>query len=242
MGNFISYILIFFLILLIRYFSTAGLFYLYYLKTKESPNSSDIMSQRPLKKDQIRKEMYWSVLSSVIFAVFGALVYWLWLQNLTAIYLDPLTYGIWYLPLSLFLVLAVHETYYYWVHRAMHLKRFYKTVHKVHHQSLSTTPWTAFSFHPWESILEALILPLILVILPVNIYVLFVYLMFMTFSGVINHLDIEIYPDFFRKSAFGKLWIDATHHHYHHKEFNTNYGLFFTFWDKIMGTESTKMK
>lgn len=75
MGNFISYILIFFLILLIRYFSTAGLFYLYYLKTKESPNSSDIMSQRPLKKDQIRKEMYWSVLSSAIFAVFGALVY-----------------------------------------------------------------------------------------------------------------------------------------------------------------------
>ncbi|MCK0125758.1 sterol desaturase family protein [Gelidibacter sp. F2691] len=164
------------------------------------------------------------------------------MQNLTAIYLDPLTYGIWYLPLSLFLVLAVHETYYYWVHRAMHLKRFYKTVHKVHHQSLSTTPWTAFSFHPWESILEALILPLILVILPVNIYVLFVYLMFMTFSGVINHLDIEIYPDFFRKSAFGKLWIDATHHHYPHKEFNTNYGLYFTFWDKIMGTESTKMK
>lgn len=242
MGNFLSYIVIFFLILLIRYFSTAGLFYLYYLNTKNRKTSAEILSQRPLRKGQIRNEIYWSILSSAIFALFGALLYWLWLNNHTAIYLDPLAYAIWYLPVSLVLVLLVHETYYYWLHRAMHMKSFYKSVHKVHHQSLSTTPWTAFSFHPWESVLEALILPIILVIIPVNIYVLLVYLIFMTFSSVVNHLDIEIYPAFFRNSTFGKLWIDATHHHFHHKEFTTNYGLYFTFWDKIMGTESTNMK
>lgn len=242
MDNFFNYILIFFLILLVRYFSTAGLFYLYYYNTKNRKTSGEILSQRPVKKDQIRKEIYWSIISSAIFAVFGALVYWLWLNSLTAIYLDLLKYGFWYLPLSLIIVLLVHETYYYWLHRAMHLHKFYKIVHKVHHQSLSTTPWTAFSFHPWESILEALILPIILLIIPVNIYVLFFYLIFMTFSSVINHLDIEIYPPVFRKSTFGKLWIGATHHHFHHKEFHTNYGLYFTFWDKIMGTESNKMQ
>ncbi|RXJ49587.1 sterol desaturase family protein [Gelidibacter gilvus] len=241
MDNFLSYILIFFLILLVRYFMTAGLFYLYYLNTKNRNTSAEILSQRPVKKDQIRNEIYWSIISSAIFAVFGALVYWLWLNDLTAIYLDPLKYSFWYLPLSLIIVFLVHETYYYWLHRAMHLQKFYKIVHKVHHQSLSTTPWTAFSFHPWESILEALILPIILLIIPINIYVLFFYLIFMTFSSVINHLDIEVYPTVFRKSTFGKLWIGATHHHFHHKEFNTNYGLYFTFWDKIMGTESNKM-
>lgn len=146
------------------------------------------------------------------------------------------------MPLNPLIVLLIHETYYYWVHRAIHFPKIYKIVHKVHHQSLSPTPWTAFSFHPWKSVLEALILPAILLIIPVNIYVLLFYLIFMTFNSMVNHLDIEVYPTFFRKSTFGKLWIGATHHHFHHEEFNTNYGLYFTFWDKIMGTESSKME
>lgn len=241
MGGFLAYFLIFFIILLIRYFVTAGFFYAFYLKVKKSNTDKKILSQRPLKKEQVKKEIYWSVISSAIFAFFGAVTYWLYLNQFTSIYLDPAIYGSWYLPLSLLIVLLLHETYYYWVHRAMHFPKIYKVVHKVHHQSLSTTPWTAFSFHPWESIIEALIVPLILIVVPVNIYVLLFYLILMTFSSMINHLDIEVYPESFRKSAFGKLWIDATHHHYHHKEFNTNYGLYFTFWDKLMGTESRKM-
>ena len=242
MAEFIVYSLIFFVILLIRYFSTAGLFYVYYLKTKNENTSKTLLSSRPAKKGQIKKEIFWSIISSVIFAVFGTITYWLWEHDLTAVYMEPEAYGYWYLPVSLIIVLLLHETYYYWVHRAMHIPKIYKIVHKVHHQSLSTTPWTAFSFHPWESLIEALILPVILIVIPMNIYVLLLYLIFMTFSSVVNHLDIEVYPDFFRNSAFGKLWIDATHHHYHHKEFNKNYGLYFTFWDKLMGTESQKMK
>ncbi|MEC5156382.1 lathosterol oxidase [Chryseobacterium sp. MP_3.2] len=242
MENFFLYILIFFLILLLRYFATAGFFYAYYFRVKNNKTSKKILSDRPLKKAQVKKEIYWSVVSSAIFAFFGAILYFLWLNGKTAIYTDPFEYGLWYLPLSLIVVLLIHETYYYWLHRLMHVPKVYKIVHKVHHQSLSTTPWTAFSFHPWESVLEALILPIILLIIPLNIYVLLIYLIFMTFSSVVNHLDIEIYPLWFRKSTFGKLWIDATHHHYHHKEFTTNYGLYFTFWDKLMGTESSKME
>ena len=241
MGDFLGYVIAFFVILLIRYFITAGFFYGYYLKVKNKKTNKKILSQRPLKKDQVKKEIYWSIISSAIFAFFGALLYWLYLHKFTAIYLDPAEYGYWYLPVSIVVVLLVHETYYYWLHRAMHIPKIYKVVHKVHHNSLSSTPWTAFSFHPWETILEALILPVILLIIPLNIYVLLFYLIFMTFSSMVNHLDIEIYPASFRRSTFGKLWIDATHHHFHHKEFTTNYGLYFTFWDRWMGTESKKM-
>lgn len=63
----------------------------------------------------------------------------------------------------------------------------------------------------------------------------------MTISSVINHLDIEIYPEAFQKSRFGQLFIGASHHHYHHSEYKTNYGLCCTLWDKWMGTESAKM-
>ena len=240
MGNFIGYIFIFFAILLIRYFATAGIFYAYYLKVKKNTTEQKILSRRPANRKQINREVYWSIIASAIFAFFGAATYWLWLHDLTAIYLDPAEYGYLYLPFSLIIVLLIHETYYYWMHRAIHLPKIYRAVHKVHHQSLSPTPWTAFSFHPWESVLEALILSVILMIIPLNVYVLLFYLIFMTFNSVINHLDIEVYPAFFRKSTFGKLWIDATHHHFHHSEFNTNYGLYFTFWDKLMGTQSRK--
>ena len=241
MENFIQYVLMFFALLLLRYFATAGTFYIYYYKIQNSTESHKIMSRRPANSKQIKMEIYWSIISSVIFAIAGAFTYFLWNHNLTAIYLNPAKFGYWYLPLSLLIMMLLHETYYYWMHRAIHVPKIYKRVHKVHHQSLSPSPWTAFSFHPWESILEAIIVPLILIFIPLNIYVLLFYLVFMTFSSVINHLDIEIYSEGFRKSPFGKLWIDATHHHFHHKEFKTNYGLYFTFWDKWMGTESTKM-
>lgn len=240
-GVFGVYVLIFFIAILFRYFLAAGMFFYYFYVLRREVFKRKRLSRRPPKKDQFRKEIIWSVKSSVIFAFFGAVLYWLWEKDLTAIYLDPSAYGFAYLPLSLVLVFFLHETYYYWIHRWMHHPKVFRKVHKVHHDSHTPTPWTAFSFHPWESLLEAVILPVILLVIPVNVYVLGIYLVLMTLSSVVNHLDIEIYPEAFRKSKFGKLFIGATHHNLHHKEYLTNYGLYFTFWDKWMATESERM-
>jgi Delta7-sterol 5-desaturase len=239
---FAVYALIFFFAILFRYFVAAGIFYYYYYIKNFSRYDQRRLSKRLADKKQLKNEMIWSIKSSAIFALVGAGIYWLWLKGYTAVYLDPSQYGYWYLPVSLLIILLIHETYYYWVHRWMHHPKVFRIVHKVHHDSRIPTPWTAFSFHPWESLIEAIILPLILLFLPVNIYVLGFYLLIMTVSSVVNHLDIEIYPLWFQKSKFGKLFIGATHHHHHHTEFMTNYGLYFTFWDKWMATESRKMK
>ncbi|MGB8374221.1 MAG: sterol desaturase family protein [Salegentibacter sp.] len=238
---FLVLLLIFFGVLLLRYFAAAGLFYYYYYVWNSGKFKERRLSRRGWRKNQLKKEIIWSLKTSVIFAVVGAITYWLWQNGYTAIYINASEYGFWYLPLSLILVLFLHETYYYWVHRWMHRPKVFRKVHKVHHDSLAPTPWTAFSFHPWEGLLEALILPAILLVIPVHYLVLLFYLLLMTLSSVINHLDIEVYPETFQKSWVGKLFIGATHHHYHHSEFNTNYGLYFTFWDKWMGTESKKM-
>lgn len=238
---FAVYVIIFFVAILFRYIVAAGAFYYYYYILKAEKFRNKKLNKRPVKKDQLKKEIIWSIKSSAIFALVGAGTYWLWQKDLTAVYLDVSKFGWWYLPLSLVIILLIHETYYYWVHRWMHHPSVFRIVHKVHHDSHTPTPWTAFSFHPWEGLLEALILPLILIVVPVNLYVLGFYLILMTISSVINHLNIEVYPVAFQKSHFGKLFIGATHHHHHHKEYLTNYGLYFTFWDKIMGTESEKM-
>ncbi|HVF80944.1 MAG TPA: sterol desaturase family protein, partial [Flavisolibacter sp.] len=148
----------------------------------------------------------------------------------------------WWLPVSLTIALLVHETYYYWLHRWMHHPKVFQAVHKVHHESNITSPWTAFSFHPLEGILQALFLPMLLLVMPMHLYVLIFHLTIMTFSSVINHLDIEVYPAGFHKNFFGRWLIGATHHSLHHKQFKYNYGLYFTFWDKWKKTESPVFK
>jgi sterol desaturase/sphingolipid hydroxylase (fatty acid hydroxylase superfamily) len=120
----------------------------------------------------------------------------------------------------------------------MHHPKVFRVVHKVHHDSNITSPWTAFSFHPYEGIFQAVFLPAVLLFLPLHLYVLIFQLTIMTLSSVINHLDIEIYPVNFYKHPIGKWLIGASHHSLHHKQFKFNYGLYFTFWDKWKGTES----
>ena len=74
---------------------------------------------------------------------------------------------------------------------------------------------------------------------PMHYSVILFQLIIMTVSSVINHLDIEIYPKNCY-NTFGKWIIGATHHSRHHKQFKYNYGLYFTFWDRLKKTESSR--
>lgn len=231
----------FFIVIAGRYFLMAGLFYgIFYLwfpaKWKERK-----ISTRNYPKGQFKKEMKWSLVNALLFSVAGMLMVLLWQKGYTQVYTDVNAYPLWYLPASLIIFMLLHETYYYWLHRWMHRPGVYRIVHKVHHDSHIASPFTAFSFHPIEGILQAVFMPVMLLILPMHYCVIVVALVIMTFSSVINHLDIEIYP----KNSYrfwGKWIIGASHHSLHHKEFRYNYGLYFTFWDKLKKTESPGFK
>jgi sterol desaturase/sphingolipid hydroxylase (fatty acid hydroxylase superfamily) len=128
------------------------------------------------------------------FSVIGALTAVLWQKGYTQLYTDLHWYDIVWFPCSIVISMLIHETYYYWIHRWMHHPKIYHLVHKVHHDSKITSAWTAFSFHPIEGLLEALIMPAIICIIPMHIYAATVHLTIMTITAAINHLDIEIYP------------------------------------------------
>lgn len=235
-STFLLLILGMFLMVAFRYFLVAGIFfYIFYIKKAETVQK---ITPKPYAKKQFQKEIYWSLLSSFIFAVFGAFAFLLWYHGYTQIYINIDDFAWTYFFLSLFVAMFLHETYYYFLHRFMHQPKIYRIIHKVHHDSFVPSPWTAFSFHPLEATLEAIILPLLVLILPLHYYTIVVHLTIMTLSSVINHLDIEIYPKGSEKHFFGKWWIGATHHSLHHSQFKYNFGLYFTFWDKILKTES----
>ncbi|HZH97078.1 MAG TPA: sterol desaturase family protein [Flavisolibacter sp.] len=221
-----------------RYLLIAGLFYgVFYLWFPEKWKQRKI-NDRAYKTGQFKREVKWSMFTALLFAVAGAAMFVLWQKGYTQVYLDTGNYAWWWMPASLLIAMLLHETYYYWLHRWMHHPKIFRIVHKVHHDSNITSPWTAFSFHPLEGVLQALFLPLLLLILPMHLYVVIIQLTIMTFSSVINHLDIEVYPKGFSKNFLGRWLIGATHHSLHHKQFKYNYGLYFTFWDKWKKTES----
>jgi lathosterol oxidase len=219
-----------------RYLTIAGIFHaLFYNKSKWQ---SKKISSKKYTDGQFRQEIIRSNITSIIFAITGALMLIFWQKGYIKVYLNAKAHPWWWLPLSLFIALFIQETYYYWLHRWMHVPSVFKRVHQWHHDSQVASPWTAFSFHPLEGLLQAAFLPLLLLFMPMHLYVLVIMLSIMSVSSVINHLDIEVYPQWFSKHFIGKWLIGATHHALHHKQYKYNYGLYFTCWDVIGNTES----
>lgn len=196
-----------------------------------------VINPVPQTRVQIWREIRRSALASLIFALFFGLIIVLWQAGYTKIYLSWTDYPTYYHPISFLIAILLHETYYYWLHRWMHLPNIYRLLHQWHHESIHTSSTSAFSFHPLEAGLQAAFIPLLILVLPLHLFVLFFLLLLMTISGAINHCGIEVFPKNFEQHWLGKWLIGATHHDLHHKRFQFNYGLYFTFWDRWMKTE-----
>jgi len=238
--NFLILTGIMFLIVAFRYSFVSGIFYLvFYVIDPKSTRNGKIFSSGT-SKSQFRKEIFWSTFTSLLFALAGAGMVLLWQLGYTAIYEEIDAYGWWWIPISFLIAAFIHETYYYWLHRWMHKPKTYHLIHKVHHDSHITSPWTSFSFHPGEGVLQSLVIPVIVLFLPMHYWTIVALLTFMTITSAINHSNVEIYSKGFYKHWLGRWFIGATHHSLHHTQYRFNYGLYFTFWDKIMKTESEK--
>jgi sterol desaturase/sphingolipid hydroxylase (fatty acid hydroxylase superfamily) len=229
-------------IVIFRYLLVSGFFFVFFYRWKPGRWRERKINEKAHSPHQYQREMGWSVLTSLIFGVFGALTALGWQLGYFRIYTELSVQDLLYMPFSILAALFIQETYYYWLHRAMHHPRMYRYVHRVHHDSLITSPWTSFSFHPLESVLQALIFPLVLLVVPMHPIAIVFLLTLMTVTSVINHLDIELYPCHFERHWLGQWLIGATHHSLHHKQFRYNFGLYFTFWDKWMNTESPFFK
>jgi len=58
----------------------------------------------------------------------------------------------------------------------------------------------------------------------------------MMLRNAVGHCGYELFPAFRGKPLLGWL-TTVTHHDLHHAQAGWNFGLYFTFWDKVMGTE-----
>lgn len=223
-------------VILLRYIVLASIaFIIFYGVKKRSWIVRKIQQRLPENKDYFREIVY-SVVTAVIFAIIGFVVFVTPVARFTQVYYDLHAHSMLYFVVSIFLMIIVHDAYFYWTHRWMHGKQVFKWVHKVHHLSTNPSPWAAMAFHPIESFIEGSVIAVIAFLFPVHPLAIGIFLLFMMIYNVYGHLGYELYPKGFSKSYIGK-WINTSvNHNLHHQYFDGNFGLYFLWWDRWMGT------
>jgi lathosterol oxidase len=162
------------------------------------------------------------------------------LNNHRFIKFNPAPASWWVIAFEYAVYFFVYDAYFYWVHRAMHLPRIYRWLHKIHHFSTAPNVLTTVSLNPAESVINGLIIPIFTAVFPLHAAT-------MVFIGPTNivlgayvHSGYEFLPRWWNKSWLTKWFITATFHDQHHKYFNYNFGGFTTLWDWICGTVRPK--
>ncbi|MBL0288224.1 MAG: sterol desaturase family protein [Bacteroidetes bacterium] len=185
----------------------------------------------------IRQEIKNSIITILIFAIIDVALYVAQLNGYTQIYDNVNEYGWGYFVFSILLMILLHDAWFFFTHRLMHHPKLFKYIHKVHHQSTDPSPFAAFSFHPLEAVVEAGAYIIFSFLFPVHLFALLGWQLIQMTLNVIGHLGYEIYPKGFNTHWLFRWKTPSTHHNMHHSNFNGNYGLYFTWWDKIFKTE-----
>jgi lathosterol oxidase len=221
-----------------EYLMISGIFYiLCYIIYRKSLASAKIQNEAVLNK-VIQREIYNSLVSSLIMSF---IVFWITdtlIVNYTKLYYNIDDYGLAWLLASVPVGLLIHDTYFYWLHRLLHDKRIFRYVHIIHHKSKNPSPFASYSFHILEAVGEGLIIPLLLFVIPLHPIAVYSFLISSFIINVYGHLGYEIAPKGFRKSFLFNILNSSVYHNLHHSKFKGNYGLYFRFWDRIMHTEN----
>jgi sterol desaturase/sphingolipid hydroxylase (fatty acid hydroxylase superfamily) len=184
----------------------------------------------------IRRELAYSASTALIFSAVGTTLWFGTRAGVFRMYFDVAQRGWAYFALTVLLLPLLQDAYFYWTHRAMHHRVLFRHVHLVHHRSRNPSPWAAYAFHPAEALVQAAYVPLVLLVMPVHEVALFVFLLFMIVRNVLGHLGMELFPRGFATSRWSRFITTTTHHAMHHDRPGANYGLYFTWWDRLMGT------
>ncbi|MFT5165864.1 MAG: lathosterol oxidase [Saprospiraceae bacterium] len=224
----------------LRYFMVAGIaFSVFYLLFRNRYKWKKIQEKYPRGKDYAR-EIFYSAISIGIFSIIAWAVFIGPIREYNFLFSKITAMPWWYYLITFPLLFIVHDTYFYWTHRLMHHPRLFKIFHLIHHKSTNPSPWAAYAFHPLEAVVEAGILVVISFVIPTHVIFVGTFFLLSIIYNVYGHLGFELYPAGTDKHRVGKWLNTSVNHNMHHKYFDGNYGLYFTFWDRLMHTTHAK--
>ena len=187
-----------------------------------------VLDPRPVPRGQLKRELLQSGGSVLIFGL-GMVFPWGLLQvGWAQLAINP---GGWQIAIEI-LVLAVWNDIHFWVnHRLLHTRRL-RRFHGPHHQSVVSTPFSTYSFHPVEAILLGNVILLPMLVHDFSFWALASVPVFSLFFNNIGHANY----DFFARVSYSHWFAASRRHHLHHAAHGGNYGFQFTFMDRLFGT------
>lgn len=224
-------------IIVARYFLLAGGTYFLFYSVLAKSLEKKSLRLKPPSSVSIWRDIKLSIFSGVVFALCAAFIISEYDLGTTLLYTDLHQYGLWYLGVSFVAMLVLQDTYFYFIHRLFHHRLLFKLIHSGHHRSGDPTPWSSFAFDFPEAILQAIFFVGVVFTIPIHFITLVAVMMTMTVWSILNHLGFEILPSSIQSHWLGKWFISSTHHSIHHQKYTLHYGLYFTFWDKLLGTQ-----
>lgn len=127
--------------------------------------------------------------------------------------------------------IIIEEILFYYGHRLLHTKWFYKKIHKIHHEWTSPIGITSFYAHPLE-IIFANLLPIFLgpMILKSHFVTIMIWVIVATLSVIISHSGYHL-----------PILPSPEAHDYHHLKFNEIFGVI-GILDYLHGTDKNFKK
>jgi sterol desaturase/sphingolipid hydroxylase (fatty acid hydroxylase superfamily) len=190
------------------------------------------------ERQQLVSEFLHSLRSIAIFSVGSSIPWLLWRLDLLPWQEvnDRMTGASWFWG-TVAVQILVHDAYFYWVHRWMHQPRRFRLYHRRHHRSNNPSPFTAYSFDLREAAMMILFIVLWEFLLPNANGATGVFILIQLGKNTLAHSGFELMP----ATRDGKPLLDfmttTVHHDLHHRRAGTNFGLYFTWWDRWCGTE-----
>lgn len=219
-----------------RYFLLAGLAWLIWYKIFGKKIAARKIQLKFPENSDLRREIFYSIGTILIFAAVGTLILLTPLRNHTLQYKGMSHYGWTYYVLVFPIMLVFHDAYFYWMHRLMHRPGWFKLFHLAHHRSTNPSPWAAFAFHPLEAVIEAGVFVVLVFLMPLHVSHIVAFMSFMMLYNVYGHLGWELYPKHFSRHWLGK-WVNTSlSHNQHHQHIKGNYSLYFLWWDRWFAT------
>jgi Delta7-sterol 5-desaturase len=145
----------------------------------------------------------------------------------------PVAVSWWSVPVFFVLSLILHDAWFYWGHRILHTKLFYR-FHKPHHMTITPTVWSNDAGSSVDTFFAHSYYALVLFVLPMPALVFLAHRLFDQVSAAIGHCGYE----HFASPTARKPWpmLCTLYHDQHHQYFVYNYANYFSFWDRLFGT------
>jgi Delta7-sterol 5-desaturase len=218
------------------YFSLASAGFFYGRILCQKMGFGRVIESRPLFDGQISWELKHSAVSIAIFAAYGALTIFLDKRGILSIAWEQPQLGRFLLDL---VVLTLwNEVHFYLIHRSLHHPWWFKKVHRVHHRSVTTTPFSTYSFHWFEATALSSVMITAMVFWHFNVYVLIIFPAVSLFMNTIGHLNFTVFSD----ANINSIASASRRHAGHHKYLSGNYGFLLPYLDRWFNTRINQLE